>query len=80
MNYLAIMIFKVFLIASGSTIFFTLPSDTIFETQSQCETYINSPDIRPEIMANVKSIAQDTGSKDIILSNMVCVSNKSEPI
>lgn len=77
MNYIAIMIFKVFLTSVG---IFTLPSDRMFDTLAQCEQYINSSDSRAEIVDTVKGLAQETGSKDIILSNMVCVSDKSDPI
>lgn len=79
MNYLAIMIFKVFMLTAGTSIY-TLPMEHQFETQTACEQFINSPNSRPEIMSSVKAIAEQSDSKDIILSNVVCVSLESKTL
>lgn len=77
MHYLAVMIFKVML--QGSLTFYTLPADTLFETQAQCESYINSSDIKPEIEGSVKLITAQ-GGRVLSLSNVGCMSIEGTPL
>lgn len=79
MNFIGLMIFKVFVVSLGLTGFYTMPTDDTWETKAQCEAYVYSENIKPEIAASVKLI-QSPNHRDVVLTNVLCLPIESTPL